>query len=79
MLVCAYIHTHTYMVYMCVCVYISVYHPTHLLPLNMSIEKWNINSLQSSIQCYGGKKQGKQTTFLYLKFIIKLESQKLYM
>ena len=40
---------------------LSVYHPTHLLPLNLSTEEYNINSLQSSIQCHQDKGERKIT------------------
>ena len=40
---------------------LSVYHPIHLLPLNLSTEEYNINSLQSSIQCHQDKGERKIT------------------
>lgn len=48
---------------------LSVYHPTHLLPLNLSTEEQNINSLQSSIQCHQDK--GERTiTFSVFKNLL---------
>lgn len=53
---------------------LSVYHPTHLLTLNLSTEEQNINSLQSSIQCHQDK--GERTiTFQYLRIYYQIRGK----